>query len=52
MNEFDFSFEQTPWEAFRMTKGMGDTVSAVTLLSLLEGVFLQASAVSARSSRR
>ena len=37
MNEFEFSFEQTPWEAFRMTKGMGDTVSAVTLLSLLEG---------------
>ena len=36
MNEFDFSFEQSPWEAFLMTKGMGDTVSAVTLLSLLE----------------
>ncbi len=37
MNNLDFSFEQTPWEAFLMTKGMGDTVSAVTLLSLLEG---------------
>ena len=37
MNDLDFSFEQTPWEAFLMTKGMGETVSAVTLLSLLEG---------------
>ena len=37
MNELTFSFEQTPWEAFLMTKGMGDTVSAVTLLSMLEG---------------
>ena len=37
MNDLDFSFEQTPWEAFLMSKGMGDTVSAATLLSLLEG---------------
>ncbi len=37
MNDLDFSFEATPWEAFLMTKGMGDTISAVTLLSLLEG---------------
>ena len=37
MNDFEFSFEQTPWEAFLMTKGMGDVISAVTLLSLLEG---------------
>ncbi len=37
MNDLDFSFEQSPWEAFLMTKGMGDTISAVTLLSLLEG---------------
>ena len=37
MNDFDFSFEQTPWEAFLRTKGMGDVISAVTLLSLLEG---------------
>ena len=36
MNDLEFSFEQSPWEAFRMTKGMGDTISAVTLLSLLE----------------
>ena len=37
MNDLTFSFEQTPWEAFLMGKGMGQTVSAVTLLSLLEG---------------
>ena len=37
MNDLEFSFEQTPWEAFLMSKGMGDTVSAATLLSLLEG---------------
>jgi len=37
MNDFDFSFEQSPWEAFLMTKGMGDTISAATLLSMLEG---------------
>ena len=37
MNDLEFSFDQTPWEAFLMTKGMGDTVSAATLLSLLEG---------------
>ena len=37
MNDFEFSFEQTPWEAFLLTKGMGDVISAVTLLSLLEG---------------
>lgn len=35
MNSLDFSFEQSPWEAFLMTKGMGDTVSAVTVLYLL-----------------
>lgn len=37
MNDLAFSFEQSPWEAFLMTKGMGDTISAVTLLSMLEG---------------
>ena len=37
MNDLDFSFEQSPWEAFLRTKGMGDTVSAATLLSMLEG---------------
>ena len=37
MNEFDFSFEQSPWEAFIRTKGMGDTISAANLLTMLEG---------------
>lgn len=37
MNDLDFSFEQTPWEAFLMTKGMGDRISAAQLLTLLEG---------------
>ncbi len=37
MNDMDFSFEQSPWEAFLLTRGMGDTISAVTVLSLLEG---------------
>ena len=36
MNDLTFSFEQSPWETFLRTKGMGDTISAVTLLSLLE----------------
>ncbi len=36
MNDLEFAFEQSPWEAFLMTKGMGDTVSAVTVLSILE----------------
>lgn len=36
MNDLEFTFEQTPWEAFLMTRGMGDTVSAVTVLSVLE----------------
>lgn len=36
MNEFDFSFEQSPWEAFIRTKQMGDTVSAANLLAMLE----------------
>ena len=37
MNDLEFTFEQSPWESFLMTRGMGDTVSAVTLLSILEG---------------
>ena len=37
MNNLDITFEASPWEAFLMHKGMGDTISAVTLLSLLEG---------------
>ena len=37
MNDLDFSFELAPWETFLMQKGMGETVSAVSLLSMLEG---------------
>ncbi|MBQ3193141.1 MAG: sigma-70 family RNA polymerase sigma factor [Oscillospiraceae bacterium] len=37
MNDLEFSFEQSPWESFIRTKGMGDTVSAANLLTLLEG---------------
>ena len=37
MNNLEFSFEASPWEAFLMRKGMGETVSAVTLLSMMEG---------------
>ena len=37
MNSLDFSFEQSPWEAFLMTKQMGDTISAANLLAMLEG---------------
>ena len=37
MSEPDFSFEQTPWVAFLMTKGMGDVISAANVLTLLEG---------------
>ena len=37
MNDLEFTFEQSPWESFLMTRGMGDAVSAVTLLSILEG---------------
>ena len=36
MNDLEFTFEQSPWEEFLLTRGMGDTVSAVTVLSLLE----------------
>ena len=36
MNDLDFSFEQSPWEAFLLTKGMGDRISAAQLLTLLE----------------
>ncbi len=36
MNELEFSFEQSPWEAFLLNKGMGANISAVTLLSMLE----------------
>ena len=37
MNNLEFSFEQSPWEAFLRTKGMGDVISAANLLTMLEG---------------
>ena len=36
MNDLDFSFEDSPWEAFLRTKREGDTVSAANLLTMLE----------------
>ena len=37
MNDLDFSFEPDPWETFRMSLTMCDTVSASQILTLLEG---------------
>lgn len=37
MNDLEFSFEPDPWETFRMSLTMGDTVSAAQILTLLEG---------------
>lgn len=37
MNELEFSLEPDPWEVFRMSLTMGDTVSASQILTLLEG---------------
>ena len=37
MNDLEFSFEPGPWETFRMSLTMGDTVSASQILTLLEG---------------
>ena len=37
MIDLDFSFELSPWEAFLQTKQMGDKISAVNLLTMLEG---------------
>lgn len=37
MNDLEFSFEPDPWEVFRMSLTMGDTVSACQILTLLEG---------------
>lgn len=37
MNDLEFTFEQSPWEVFIRTKGMGDTISAANLLAMLEG---------------
>ena len=37
MNPFDISFEESAWDAFLLTKQMGDAVSAAELLTILEG---------------
>ena len=37
MIELEYSFEQTPWEAFFSTRQAGDTVFAGKMLALLEG---------------
>lgn len=37
MNSLDFTFEQSPWEKFLMTKTMGDSIPAAQVLTLLEG---------------
>ena len=42
MNDLEFSFEPDPWETFRMSLTMGDTVSAAQILTLLEGEEAQA----------
>lgn len=36
MNGMDFSFEPTAWDRFRLTKQLGDAVSAADLLTMLE----------------
>ncbi len=37
MNDLEFSFEPSPWERFLQSKQMGDIISAVQILTLLEG---------------
>ncbi len=37
MRKLDFSFEISPWEAWIRTRQMGDVVSAVDILAMLEG---------------
>ena len=32
----EFTFESTPWDAYRLTKQMGDVVEAGDLLTMLE----------------
>lgn len=36
MNPFDFSFEESAWDAFLRARQMGDTVSAAEVLTILE----------------
>ena len=37
MIELDYSFEETPWERYLRSKQAGNTVSAASLLTMLEG---------------
>lgn len=37
MNSLDFTFEQSPWEKYILTKQMGDSISAAQVLAMLEG---------------
>lgn len=37
MNDLDFTFEDSPWDMYLRTKGPGDRVSAVQMLTMLEG---------------
>lgn len=37
MKDLDFSFEQSPWEAFLVSRREGDAVSAGNLIAMLEG---------------
>lgn len=36
MNDLEFSFEESPWDTYRLTKQMGDRISAAHLLAMLE----------------
>ena len=42
MNDLEYSFEPDPWDVFRMSLTLGDTVSASQILTLLEGEEAQA----------
>lgn len=37
MNDLEFTFEQSPWEAYLFTRQMGDSVPAAQVLTMLEG---------------
>lgn len=37
MNDLEFSFEPSPWEAYLLNKGMGSRIPAADFLTMLEG---------------
>ncbi|MDO5401153.1 MAG: sigma-70 family RNA polymerase sigma factor [Eubacteriales bacterium] len=37
MNSLEFTFEQSPWEKFILSKTMGDTIPAAQVLAMMEG---------------